>query len=676
MLVVRKIIKRVLSLTLGLLIISPLVFSRDNLDAISVIATKTERSIFDTPETVSKIGREEIDRFQAQKLSDVLSNVPSVSFGSGPRAIAEKPLIRGLGGNRILITVDGARQNFNSGHKGRVFIDPEILKEVEVLRGAGSAVYGSGAMGGVIAMKTKDAQDYLEPDESWGVRIKTAYQDVNDELKATATVFARSDMMGGFDFLFNGSHSTSSDMTLGGGDTLEDSAESLWSNLTKVTWDIAKSQTMIFSHQYSFQSGEVPAQADIRSSATAVLTDRETEVKLDRIEYQHSGDHNPWLNLSAFAYLNQQTIREKRIGTNGRLDTIDFDTAGIDIRNISDLGQGSISHRLNYGLEYYQDTMASREGRLNFDSAFPDATSDVLGIYFQDEITIKTHGKTSWVIIPGLRFDKANSQSDQAEAIGVAETTKQEQLSPKLGIVYKAENNTNYSFNYSQAFRTPNFQELYISGVHYGANNFLPNPNLKAEQLEHGYELGVRTKSKNLFSKHDNTEFRASVYWNEYKNFINSFLSRTVTSFDNVGEARVYGAELEFSHYAAVLDLDTVMSISYAKGDDLIKDQPLTSIPGHSIKLNLQKYFPGNGVTLGARAVVNLRQDRVKDGQPETEPYNTYDLYMTWMPPIDRLNDLHIVAGVDNVTDKLYTPHLSSLPAAGRNYKLSISLQF
>jgi hemoglobin/transferrin/lactoferrin receptor protein len=673
--IIKKKSKQFLPLLFISMVASSSAFARDYLDAISVIATKTERTIFNTPDTVSKVGIEEIGRIQPQKLSDVLKNVPGVAFSAGPRAIAEKPLIRGLGGNRILITVDGARQNFNSTHKGRIFIDTDVLKEVEILRGPGSAVYGSGAIGGVIALKTKDAEDYLEPSENIGIRFKTAYQGVNAEKKGTATLFARSDFMGGIDILFNGSHSTSSDIKLGKGDDLENSAGDLWSHLSKVKWSIADSQDMTVSHQYSFQSGEVPAQADLRTSATAVLTDRETEVTLDRIEYSHQAKDNTWLNLTAFVYLNQQNIREKRIGTNGRLDTIDFDTMGIDIRNVSDLVQGNITHRLNYGLEYYEDTMESREGAKDFDSTFPEATSNVMGVYLQDEIAISFSGTSSLLLIPGLRFDKAESESDQAEAIGVQGTTIEEQLSPKLGIIYKKNKNTNFSFNYSQAFRIPNFQELYISGVHFGTNNFVPNSDLESEQLEHGYELGVRTKLPGIFSERDKTQFRASIYWNEYTNFIDSIVTATITTFDNIGQARVYGAELEASHYSADFDMDTSLSMTYAKGDNQVNDQPLSSIPGHSIKLNIQKYLPDLGMTIGARGAFNLTQDRVSAGQPETGSYNIYDLYLTWTPAVESLKDLQFVFGVDNVADKLYTPHLSSLPAAGRNIKLSVSLQ-
>jgi hemoglobin/transferrin/lactoferrin receptor protein len=144
------------------------------LEVLTVTATKTERSAFEVPASVSIIGPERIESEQPQSIGDLLEELPTVEVVSGPRRIGETANIRGLDEERIVTTIDGARQNFNIGHQGRFFIEPDLLKQVEIYRGANSALYGSGAIGGVIALTTKDASDLLDPGERFGARLKGA----------------------------------------------------------------------------------------------------------------------------------------------------------------------------------------------------------------------------------------------------------------------------------------------------------------------------------------------------------------------------------------------------------------------------------------------------------------------------------------------------------------------
>ena len=93
----------------------------------------------------------------------------------GPRRTGEVPSIRGFDGPDVVVLFDGARQNFGSAHDGRFFIDPGLVKRVEVLRGSASSLYGSGGTGGVIEFRTVDAADFLAPDESAGATVSGGY---------------------------------------------------------------------------------------------------------------------------------------------------------------------------------------------------------------------------------------------------------------------------------------------------------------------------------------------------------------------------------------------------------------------------------------------------------------------------------------------------------------------
>ncbi len=154
------------------------------LDTVTVTATKTTRDPFEVAESVSIVDRERIESTQADSLADLLADLPNVDVAGGPRAIGQRVVIRGLSDARILFAIDGARQNYNRAHESRIFLDPELFKRVEVLRGPASTLWGSGALGGVVSFTTVDAADWLAPEQTFGARFRGGYQDVNAHLSA------------------------------------------------------------------------------------------------------------------------------------------------------------------------------------------------------------------------------------------------------------------------------------------------------------------------------------------------------------------------------------------------------------------------------------------------------------------------------------------------------------
>ncbi|MEL7482706.1 MAG: TonB-dependent receptor plug domain-containing protein, partial [Pseudomonadota bacterium] len=151
--------------------------------AVSVYATRNPIAAFDYPGQVTVVERDIVLDFNPSTLQEVFQAVPGAQFDSGPRRTGDAPTVRGLTGNGVLIFLDGARQSFVSGHDGRFFIDPELVQAVEVVRGPTSALYGSGALGGVIATRTITARDVLAEGEQVGFRVTSGYQSVNDEYR-------------------------------------------------------------------------------------------------------------------------------------------------------------------------------------------------------------------------------------------------------------------------------------------------------------------------------------------------------------------------------------------------------------------------------------------------------------------------------------------------------------
>ena len=142
------------------------------LEEVTVI-TRVEKDTFNTPNAVSVINREQIERMNAPTTPRILCETEGVwaqqtTVGQG------SPLLRGLTGYQAFLAIDGVRLNnstFRSGpNQYLATISPDNLDRIEVLRGAGSMLYGSGAMGGVISMFTRDTLDSAT--EDWNIQSR------------------------------------------------------------------------------------------------------------------------------------------------------------------------------------------------------------------------------------------------------------------------------------------------------------------------------------------------------------------------------------------------------------------------------------------------------------------------------------------------------------------------
>ena len=144
--------------------------STRSLATITVTATLTERALDEVPNTVSVIDREQIEHELMSDIRDLVRYEPGVSARASLGRFGLSDFrIRGLDGNRVLIETDGVSVSdaFSIGSfsaSNRNFVDLETLKAVEILRGPGSSLYGSDALGGVVSFITRDPVDYLGGD--------------------------------------------------------------------------------------------------------------------------------------------------------------------------------------------------------------------------------------------------------------------------------------------------------------------------------------------------------------------------------------------------------------------------------------------------------------------------------------------------------------------------------
>ncbi|MBK1630445.1 TonB-dependent receptor [Thiohalocapsa halophila] len=649
------------------------------LDAITVTATKTEQDIDVVPESVSVVTREQLRQRQPQAVGEVLRDLPNVDVGGGPRAVGQTVSIRGIGDDRILFLLDGARQNFSRGHNARLFVEPDLLRRVEVIRGPASALWGSGAIGGVIALETVDAADLLAPGQDFGGRVKTGYQDVNGQWMGAAAAYGRIDER--FDWLVDLTYREAGDIRQGDGEDLANSGFERLSGLAKGTWNIDAANRLSFSYLGFNEDGEVPSNPQTPAAADgANLVDRTTRQDNFLLRYDYEDPDNNLLAPSLVLYRNRTDITEQR-KRDDRRDATELTTTGFDLRNTSRFAFGDdLFQILTYGVEYYEDeTESTRDGAPR--ESFPDGKTEVTGVYIQNEILLGER----LTLIPGLRWDSFTSS---AAAPGL-EDNDDSAWSPKIGANLKVTDWLSFQASYNEAFRAPSVSELFVSGVHFtcgpGCQNlFVPNPDLKPEHARNK-ELGLRLFRQDLLTPGDVGRLRASVFRNDVTDFIERRVQVAfrpvpgnpgpggVSTSDNVSDARLDGFEI-----GAVYEAPRWFAgLAYAqtRGDDENTDEPLASVSPDEWITRLGLRFPAWGVELGWRGRFVSAQDRVPAGIEPSERFDVQDIWLTWSPA-GQLAGLSIDLGVDNLFDADYTPFQSALKAPGRNIKASLRYAF
>jgi hemoglobin/transferrin/lactoferrin receptor protein len=650
----------------------------ETLPTVTVTAARSERDIFAIPEAASVVERPVIEREQPVNLGDLLDDLPNVAVGGGPRGQGQTLTIRGLGDERILFLVDGVRQNFSRAHQTRVFIEPDLLRRVEVLRGPASALWGSGAIGGVVAMETVDAADLLAPGDTLGARVRLGYQDGSDQWLTNAGVYGVTGD-GSFDYLLDLAWRDAGDVRLGDGSDLANSGFERLSGLAKGTWMPDGVNRFGLSFLGLEQDGEVPSNPHTAGTPDT-LVDNETRQRNLVFSWRHDDPANRWLRPSLTVYRNE-TDMEERCKIDGRKDETRYTTVGADLRNHTRFaGPAGVAHTLSYGIEGYQDDVEGRRNGQPRDS-FPDGESEVIGLYLQDEIIFGGR----WALTPGLRWDSFKSEAD-AEGL---DDNEDSELSLKLGLDVAVTDWLSIQALYNEAFRAPGVSELFLSGTHFTcgprcANLFVPNPELKPEKA-HNKELGFRLRQGDLLSAGDEGRFRARYFRNDVTDFIDQIVNFSfrpvpgnpglggITTFRNVSDAKLDGFEVQADYDAQ----RWFAGVAYAqtRGEDDDTGEPLSSVQPDAWTLRAGLRFPAQNLTVGWDANLVDAQDRVPEGGEASDSYQVHDIWLTWTPG-GQLAGLRVDFGVDNLFDEDYQPYLSALKAPGRNIKATVAWRF
>tara|TARA_B100000965_G_scaffold127646_1_gene106172 strand:- start:15501 stop:17417 length:1917 start_codon:yes stop_codon:yes gene_type:complete len=628
-----------------------------DLEPVTVYATRSPRSTFDVPAIVSKIDMDTPGNALAGDMSDLLQFTPGVEVDNGPRRNGQTVSIRGFDGEAIITMIDGRRQNFEAAHDGRFYLDPSLLKSVEIVKGASTAIYGGGAIGGVIAFDTVDAADLLAPGESFGMKTSAGIQSASVQPMAIHSVYGRT---GAWDILGSASVRASGDIKQGDGNELE-SADFLTSALIKVGYSIDDFNTVKFQYQGHRNDGREPNNgAGTITTSNPIVQKMVTDQQVS-LNYAYENPDNAWFNPKVHVYRNSTEVEEKDLtGSNaGRVQDRTIETIGFTADNQTKLALGEgHKHVLSYGFEIYSDEQTGSSSTTGTRSGVPDAEGLAYGLYIQDEIALKP-GFGDLSIIPAVRWDAYSTEDDTG---GSQDASK---ASPKISVSYKPIEQVMVFGSWAKAFRAPNMTELYPSGQHYPGNNFIANTDLKPETVT-TIEFGAGLNFRGILDQGDHARVKGSWFSSDGKNFISQEISGTTTQYINVPNAKLYGWEVEGTYSLNPVSITLGATFVSSRNDDtganLDNNIPLTVVADINYKVEaIDSLF-------GLRGRFANANERSSGTSGQTDGYGVLDIYYRWRPDDPGMESMTVDLGIENLLDKSYAKRYATLRETGRNY--------
>lgn len=575
---------------------------------IVVSATRTPITIDEAPATISAKTDEEIADELATDIKDLVRFEPGVSvrrqparfgaaLGSTGRAGNEDFTIRGIGGNRVLIQVDGVRMpmgfSFGAQSVGRGdSVDIGLVKSVEILRGPASALYGSDGLAGAVSFTLSDPEDILKGQSVAGL-MRGQYASADNEFAETAILAGRSGELSAMvaytrrDFQELENRGTND--VLGANRTTPNPQDGHSNAATaRLVWDPAGGHKVRLTGEY-LDNRMVTDLLSGRSASVDNLVARDSG-KRWRVAGDWIWEGTGTLEM-ARASLYWQSAKDRQftqedrtpLADRTRLNTFDNRVYGLSAEARAGFVTGPLSHKLVFGgdasstrQQGLRDGTVPPAGERFPSSAFPVTDYTLAGLFIGDEISMGP-----LTLFPALRFDhyKLSPQNDPLlPATFVTTGQSGSRLSPKMGAVLKLNSEVRLFANYAQGFRAPEPSQVnqFFENLAQGYTS-RPNADLGPERSE-SIEGGIRFTSEAV-------SLSATAFSARYKDFISQEVvgggftpnNPAIFQFINLDRVKVEGAEarLELRDKGG---LNGQLALSYAKGD-VIDPQANTRMP-------------------------------------------------------------------------------------------------
>ena len=495
-----------------------LLLSDDHVDQIVVTASRVAMKSGEAPSAVTVLTEKDLRETGAVTLFDALRYVPGLDIFQMNRADTAVSIrgLNNLNNNKLLIMIDG-RSIYEEANGGIVWSTALLLisriKRVEIVRGAGSALYGANAFNGVINIILKT------PHELANAPSRTSLRTVLGEQGTTLTeLLASTPTTSGWDFTVGGAYNKTDGY---GGRHPGEVRDSYTTPI--ITLD-AQKQTKRGSLEVSL--GQSSARTDYNQSGPTALTDVHLHSGFAMARYDEQRVKDPFA-VRIFGNFDLSAINATP--TTPSLHVIDTTTFDIEAQKQMRL---SPQHNAVYGINYRSALLRSQITDTANQSE--KHQQELYAVYFQDDFKFSRRTR----LFAGLRLDE-NSQYGF-------------NFTPRLSLLHTLSSSETLRLSYGSSFRSPTLletYEAYSTPIAPGLNlNLRGNYALKPERVT-SFEAGYRRSISGGF-------VALNAYYNKYKDLIGYQVTAlapppypsgipTEIKYANEGGARAFGLEAE-----------------------------------------------------------------------------------------------------------------------------------
>ncbi|WP_169802333.1 TonB-dependent hemoglobin/transferrin/lactoferrin family receptor [Hydrogenophaga flava] len=704
-----------------------------SLPTVVVTGSRSERDPAEVPAVIEVLGAEALDPAGVQDIRDLVQTLPNVSVKRAPTRFGAAVgstgrdgnagfNIRGLEGNRVLLTVDGVRMPreltsgvFGSAAFGRDYFELGHISRVEIQRGAGSALYGSDGLAGHVAMFTAEPRDLVKPGQTTLTRLSLQADTEDDDRRVGLMVAGSPNER--HQYLASLHHGVAGALDNQGRNTSASSARTAPNPqddrsvgaLLKWIATPGGGQKHSFTAEHIDKRSEVEAYSG-RGVANDFLTtdlDGLTDMRRSRLGWDgRFRTDAAWVDeLRATVALQDAESRELALEqrrslaggpVSGRSRDVTYEErllqTTLQAEKTLSSAEGGWAQRLVYGVDLVRselDNLVTGTAPPVYEryplKRFPKTTENTVGAFVQNEFQTER-----WTVVPALRYDHVGLDAE-ADALYPKQPAdlSASALSPKLGVVYRPADRWSLFGNVAAGFRAPSALQLnnYFDNP-LGYYQSIPNPDLKPEKSR-TLELGVRGQG-------DGIQWEASAFTGRYKDFIEELVRVSGAGVPgdpiqyqavNRGKVSLSGVELK-GRWQLTAATALRLALGRTQGKDTSTGRPLNSVNPAELHAALEQKLGAWTVGLG---LTHVAAKKAKDVDFSATPAQfvpkaatTLDLKTSWQ--LSRATRLS--AAVRNLTDRTYwqwtnvrgvaatSPVLDAYTAPGRSVSVALVTEF
>lgn len=706
-----------------------------NLEQVVISASKFEQKQKDVPQKISSLSASDIQFTNPQTSADLLESSGQV-FVQKSQLGGGSPIIRGFSTNRLLLSVDGVRMNnaiFRGGNLQNVIsIDPFSIQNTEIILGAGSVIYGSDAIGGVMNFYTQKPilsyKDSLDIRANAVIRYasaskeKTGHIDFNIGMKKWAflTNFSYTD----FDDLKMGKNGPddylrkeyiqridNQDMIIQNKDPLVQrfTGYSQINVMEKIKFEPNNKLNFNLGIHYSETSDYPRYDRLIRYNNDGVLGSAEWDYGpqkwfLSNLQVNHDATKGLY-DMAQFT-LAYQNFQESRMDRNYQSSIRNIREENVDAISFNMDFEKRISsiNELFYGSEIIHNSVGSYGVEENIDSGqkdktvsrYPDGSSwQSMAVY----LSYKYNPNEAFTFQTGLRYNQIIAKTDLTENNEFLNLPFNEAnintgaLTGTAGINWNVNSSIAWKLNFSSAFRAPNIDDIGKVFDSEPGSVVVPNPDLESERAysgEIGLYLNLNERIKFDISTYytylDNALVRRDYVLDGETEIIYDGELSTVQAIQNASSSRIYGLEAGLNVNISK-DLQIISQYNVIGGTErdvdggtypvrhVVPDFGNTHLIWKTSKFKLDVFTNYSaGLSFDELSFSEREKAYLYALDDNGNPYSPSWFTMNLRAQTRLTEFLGLTATFENITDQRYRTYSSGMAAAGQN--LIVSLRY